>query len=1274
MWNGLSPLLGVLLSWKEKEKTLAKALEDLRANFYCQLCDKQYYKHQEFDNHISSYDHAHKQRLKDLKQREFARNVSSRSRKDVRREERALLRLHQLAEQRREAQSAPGSGPMFRSTTVAVESSCRDACCPAACGEVLPVARQDTQPTGGSSCPASKQTPWPHGGKSKKQTLRRKVAFSFSFPKKACVKLESSAAVFSECPDEGPSAGARRSQTTRTPELHLTNCPTRESNGEVELQDREEACSCSGAQHEGQTRDQYPHQAPDQSPDQSPHQSPDQSPHQSPDQSPDPSEVWSQGSLETSRGGTDLHASPDLCAFLVYAEDMPVSPHSPCGPHIVLNLENSVENVTEKTTVKATIETAVETTLETTMSEHSSSVSQDKEPPLNTSDPSPGSGPEEHWSARAQTAFTTPLPPFVAVLGRDSRTIFQWPSEMVSFTTTEPSLGFSCNPLHFDFRGSQVRRGPNVQDGKPNPPPGTDEAPSSHGTEGAGQRSHRYHEDSDSCERQRKPSRGRRSRRRTHTRKRTEDKGRATDHRHYRSRHKKRQKRSRWRRSEDGGQADQSPTQKRMKFHRQAKSREGLDSQFRGATSQQEQPLQKSKQSTPNQAANRSVSPAVDGELGSSRQEASGSVSGSAGNSDESCHRTVLRNSGETAPRPAAGEGAVTGPALTPTPPHMCHTGRPTPWPQRDGALWNRQGQKRRHRDSQGREGSCDEVRCVCQVPCKTGREPDGSTEDDGLEDEKCCSTHGGKRPKLINQTSHLTTEHSEGENAVSLTTEHSEGENTVSITTEHSEGESAVFLTTEHSEGENTVSLTTEHSEGENTISLTTEHNEGENEVSLSTEHSEGENAVPLTTEHSEGENAISLTTEHSEGENTVSLTTEHSEGENAVSLTTEHNEGKNAISLTTEHNESENTVSLSTEHSEGENAVSLTTEHSEGENAVSLTTEHSEGENAVSLSTEHSEGENTVSLSTEHSEGENTVFLTTEHNEGDSAVSLTTEHSEGDSAVSLTTEHSEGDSAVSLTTEHSECENAVFSVEQRSQEESNAHCSLLKGEHDSSNGAEQTSCSIDDAVSSAADCQTPSVSGQTGVDNSCCQPDPHPAQINTPSRQGTEPQSSDTLTHAPPYLRMPGRGLAAPVRACQQCAATVQVPAMAEKDSYAKPGQPGQLCVSSLPEEDGPFYSRPRLQVHVASLERLRLLRARAHTHALHQQVFATKLKPVLPRLAIPVPSPVLHPVHVPPPMAPRTHHHPPRASPAPHHLPAPPASTLSSGGARHTPAPGA
>ncbi|KAF5888280.1 zinc finger protein, partial [Clarias magur] len=137
--------------YAEKEKTLAKALEDLKANFYCQLCDKQYYKHQEFDNHINSYDHAHKQRLKELKQREFARNVASKLRKDEQKQERALRRLHKLADQRREVQcSAPGSGPMFKSTTVAVESFNKS--CFMDKEENQSVAEQETE----------SQIPWPH--------------------------------------------------------------------------------------------------------------------------------------------------------------------------------------------------------------------------------------------------------------------------------------------------------------------------------------------------------------------------------------------------------------------------------------------------------------------------------------------------------------------------------------------------------------------------------------------------------------------------------------------------------------------------------------------------------------------------------------------------------------------------------------------------------------------------------------------------------------------------------------------------------------------------------------------------------------------------------------------------------------------------------------------------------------------------------------------------------------------------------------------------------
>ncbi|KAG5852594.1 hypothetical protein ANANG_G00064180 [Anguilla anguilla] len=286
------------LDYAEKERTMAKALEDLKANFYCELCDKQYYKHQEFDNHINSYDHAHTQRLKELKQREFARNVASKSRKDERKQERALRRLHELAEQRREVQCAPGSGPKFRSTTVAVEGSSREACCEENIVGSQPATALDTgAQNDASNTSSSKQVQWPYTGKVKKQMHRQKIAFSISLPKKASIRLESSAAVFCENTEEGL---AERSSRQR---------------------------------------------------------------------------------LRAAAAELNILSTPAVEKALNYRETI----------------------------------------------------------------------------YGANTQEDLPSQPFCSVLSKDGNTVLQWPSEMLSFTRAVPSLSFSCNPLHFDFRASRNR-------------------------------------------------------------------------------------------------------------------------------------------------------------------------------------------------------------------------------------------------------------------------------------------------------------------------------------------------------------------------------------------------------------------------------------------------------------------------------------------------------------------------------------------------------------------------------------------------------------------------------------------------------------------------------------------------------------------------------------------------------------------------------------------------------------------------------------------------
>lgn len=58
----LTLILSISIFFQERaERALGCSVEDLKALFYCELCQKQYLRHQEFDNHINSYDHAHKQ-------------------------------------------------------------------------------------------------------------------------------------------------------------------------------------------------------------------------------------------------------------------------------------------------------------------------------------------------------------------------------------------------------------------------------------------------------------------------------------------------------------------------------------------------------------------------------------------------------------------------------------------------------------------------------------------------------------------------------------------------------------------------------------------------------------------------------------------------------------------------------------------------------------------------------------------------------------------------------------------------------------------------------------------------------------------------------------------------------------------------------------------------------------------------------------------------------------------------------------------------------------
>ncbi|KAJ3101859.1 hypothetical protein HK100_004478 [Physocladia obscura] len=90
----------------ERETLIKEEIKAVTRAFYCELCDKQYTKISQFDIHLSSYDHNHRKRFKDMqemsKKGQITGQVSNLKRsvredKEKAREERELKRLKDAA-------------------------------------------------------------------------------------------------------------------------------------------------------------------------------------------------------------------------------------------------------------------------------------------------------------------------------------------------------------------------------------------------------------------------------------------------------------------------------------------------------------------------------------------------------------------------------------------------------------------------------------------------------------------------------------------------------------------------------------------------------------------------------------------------------------------------------------------------------------------------------------------------------------------------------------------------------------------------------------------------------------------------------------------------------------------------------------------------------------------------------------------------------------------------------------------------------------------------
>ncbi|NWZ92414.1 Z804B protein, partial [Nesospiza acunhae] len=471
--------------YAEKEKAAAKALEDVKANFYCELCDKQYHKHQEFDNHINSYDHAHKQRLKDLKQREFARNVASKSWKDEKKQEKALKRLHQLAELRKHI---TGSGPLLKAPRLVLEKQQSPDGIFLYKGSKFAASSQRTTTSEGQGFSKSileKQQliiSRHHPPTEKHHALgnhisqkfsysnntSQRAGVSFSFSKKVPLKLESSASVFSENCEEGndysESPNHKKKQTIEgchsvtLLEERLKASFDKESPIAQDQMDLDNSASSHAAIAQDQMdldNSASSHAAKpkmlkenDKSNDRESEEKFRANPSFSKVKIPLPNLNFS-ASLRVTEQESKLNESEQFletpisssCQASNFCTQLNTYKHS--NAHLPAQLSELPRQPVPELTCSSNINDNPgvikrERFLEITETTDGNMETLEKETMVKEVKP--------------------PALPFLHVVSKDGTTALQWPTELLLFTKTEPCISYGCNPLYFDFRLSLNHR------------------------------------------------------------------------------------------------------------------------------------------------------------------------------------------------------------------------------------------------------------------------------------------------------------------------------------------------------------------------------------------------------------------------------------------------------------------------------------------------------------------------------------------------------------------------------------------------------------------------------------------------------------------------------------------------------------------------------------------------------------------------------------------------------------------------------------------------
>lgn len=88
----------------EREQKIQTEVKEIRKVFYCELCNKQYKLAMEFEVHLSSYDHNHRKRFKEMREMHGTSSRDDRQKREQQRQEREMAKFALMADARKQQQ------------------------------------------------------------------------------------------------------------------------------------------------------------------------------------------------------------------------------------------------------------------------------------------------------------------------------------------------------------------------------------------------------------------------------------------------------------------------------------------------------------------------------------------------------------------------------------------------------------------------------------------------------------------------------------------------------------------------------------------------------------------------------------------------------------------------------------------------------------------------------------------------------------------------------------------------------------------------------------------------------------------------------------------------------------------------------------------------------------------------------------------------------------------------------------------------------------------